>query len=93
MDALLYNGNCTLDGAGKSGRALVRRMASGDVTLVTPFMHVRFSACEVAGRGLRSPVAAIWVGRAAEPLSFRERNNLFVRWSGPGRRQDCPPGA
>lgn len=49
MDALLFDGACSLDGAAKRGRVMIRRMASGDVALVTPFMDVRLAACEVAG--------------------------------------------
>lgn len=49
MDALLYDGRCVLDGTVKEGRVLIRRMASGDVALVTPFMDVRLATCEAAG--------------------------------------------
>ncbi len=49
MDAVLFDGQCTLDATAKAGRVLIRRMASGDVTVVTPFMDVRLAGCEVAG--------------------------------------------
>ena len=49
MDAVLYDGICRLDGTSKQGRVLIRRIASGDVALVTPFMDVRLAACRVAG--------------------------------------------
>ena len=49
MEALLYDGQCSLDGSAKQGRVLIRRMASGDVAVVTPFMDMRLAACEVAG--------------------------------------------
>ena len=53
MDGVLYDGTCWLDragrGAAKQGRVLIRRMASGDVALVTPFMDVRLAACRVEG--------------------------------------------
>jgi len=53
MDGVLYDGTCWLDrvgqGASKTGRILIRRMASGDLALVTPFMDVQVSACQVAG--------------------------------------------
>lgn len=49
MEALLFDGRCSLDGTLKEGRVLIRRMASGDIALVTPFMDVRLAACEVAG--------------------------------------------
>lgn len=49
MDAVLFDGACSLDGSAKQGRVMIRRMASGDVALVTPFMDVRLAACEVAG--------------------------------------------
>ena len=49
MDALLFDGQCALDGTPKAGRVLIRRMASGDLALVTPFMDVRLAVCEVAG--------------------------------------------
>lgn len=49
MDALLYDGHCALRGLEKRGRVLIRRMASGDVALVTPFMDVRLAICDVAG--------------------------------------------
>lgn len=49
MDAVLFDGACRLDGTGKAGRVLIRRMASGDLALVTPFMDVRLAACDVAG--------------------------------------------
>ncbi|MCB1355103.1 MAG: hypothetical protein KDK53_00900 [Maritimibacter sp.] len=49
MDALLFDGQCTLDGTAKAGRVLIRRTASGDVALVTPFMDVRLAGCAVAG--------------------------------------------
>ncbi|MEZ5722798.1 MAG: hypothetical protein R3D59_15215 [Paracoccaceae bacterium] len=49
MDALLFDGQCTLDGRSKAGRVLIRRMETGDVMLVTPFMDVRLAGCEVAG--------------------------------------------
>lgn len=49
MDGVLYDGECRLDGTRKAGRVLLRRMESGDLALVTPFMDVRVSPCEVAG--------------------------------------------
>ncbi len=49
MDAIIYDGTCRLDQTSKRGRVLIRRMASGDVALVTPFMDVRLAACRVAG--------------------------------------------
>lgn len=49
MDAVLFDGQCALDGTAKSGRVLIRRMASGDLAVATPFMDVRLAVCEVAG--------------------------------------------
>lgn len=49
MDALLYDSQCTLDGSARAGRVLIRRMSSGDVTLVTPFMDLRLAGCDVSG--------------------------------------------
>jgi hypothetical protein len=54
MDALLHDGICWIEGGSpetppKEGRVLIRRMASGDIALVTPYMDVRLAACEVAG--------------------------------------------
>lgn len=54
MDARLYDGICWIEGGSsqtppKEGRVLIRRMASGDIALVTPYMDVRLAACEVAG--------------------------------------------
>ena len=49
LDAVLYDGTCRLDEISKQGRVLIRRMTSGDVALVTPFMDVRLAVCQVAG--------------------------------------------
>ena len=49
MDAILFDGICQLDQAAKRGRVLIRRMASGDLALVTPFMDVQLTPCRVEG--------------------------------------------
>ena len=49
MDAILFDGICQLDRAAKRGRVLIRRMASGDLALVTPFMDVQLTPCRVEG--------------------------------------------